>query len=160
MAKLPHLSLSPLWVSPPLGITFVKPTGVENRAGRLALRCLALGWEEAEWRGRTVSRALERRPAKVSLSAARGTQGEVVEVWEDRSGGGEVCCFGGTVRDEGAWEKEYEEGGTQIDMLRLRRPCGTGCRPVGEEGETNIKTKQKKLLKENRKVRWTGKKLK
>lgn len=67
--------------------------------GRLALRCLALGTEEAEWRGRTVSRALERRPANVSLSAGRGMLGEeVVVVWEgekkDRSGGGVEGGFG------------------------------------------------------------------
>lgn len=81
---------------------------MENRAGRLALRCLALGREEAEWRGRTVSRALERRPAKVSLSSAWDMQGEVV-VWEDeedRSGGGVEGCFRGTARGGGARERE------------------------------------------------------
>lgn len=78
----------------------------------------------------------------MSLSEARGAQGEAVEVevWEDRSGGGVAASFGGTARDEGAWEKEYEEGGTQIDMLRLRRPCDAGCRPGEgmEEGEINM----------------------
>lgn len=38
----------------------------------------------------------------MSLSAGRGVQGEVVEVWEEnRSGGGEVGRFGATARDEG-----------------------------------------------------------
>lgn len=86
-----------------------EPTGLEISAGRLALRCLARGRGEPEWRGRTVSRALERRPAKVSLSAARDMQGEVVaraDEEEDRSGGGVEGFFGQGARGEGVWEKE------------------------------------------------------
>lgn len=81
-----------------------EPTGLEKSAGRLALRCLALGRGEPEWRGRTVSKALERRPANVSLSAARDMHGvaeggeeeeEEDEDEEDKSGGGLEGFFGG-----------------------------------------------------------------
>lgn len=109
---------------------------MENRAGRLALRCLALGREEADWRGRTVSRALERRPANVSFSSAWDMQGGAV-MWEDeedRPRGGVEGCFWGTARGEGALLKAKEEGGTQTDMLRLRRQRDAGCRPGRSDG--------------------------
>lgn len=62
--------------------------------------------------GRTVSRALERRPAKVSRSADRGARdtGEEVEEVEGRRGGGvEGFPRGGAAMLEdrvGEWDRE------------------------------------------------------
>lgn len=52
----------------------------------------------------------------------------------DRSGGGVVDFFGGAGIGEETREKEKEEGGTQTDMLRLRRGHDTGCRPGRGDG--------------------------
>lgn len=113
MPHAPPLPTSPSALT--TGATDSEPTGLEKSAGRLALRCLALGRGEPEWRGRTVSRALERRPANVSLSSARDMQGEAEgegveeeEVVGDESGGGLEGFFGGRGRAgaEGVWEKE------------------------------------------------------
>lgn len=111
----PHAHPSSL-LPPPFttAATDSEPTGLEKRAGRLALRCLARGRGESEWRGRTVSRALERRPANVSLSSARYMQGRVEEEEEEeedeghKSGGGLEGFFGGRGRKgaKGVWEKE------------------------------------------------------
>lgn len=107
-AHPPYLHTSPGLTT---AATDSEPTGLEKSAGRLALRCLALGRGEPECRGRTVSRALERRPANVSLSAARDMQGDEVEEEEeegDKSGGGLEGFFGGRGRGGagGVWEKE------------------------------------------------------
>lgn len=83
--------------------------------------------------GNKVSRALERRPANVSRSADR----EGLDRGEEAEG----LARAATAMfedEEGEWEREKDEGGTQTDMLRHRRRRDTD----DWEGDKSVETTQ------------------